>query len=271
LNVAINFLADIAETVGYSAVNTARSALSCIIQLPNGKSFGKHVLVKRLLKGVFEQKPALPRYSAIWDVNIVLQYLKQYPSYDKISLKEITLKLTALLAILTGQRCQTLHLLDITNMQLLDDKCLFYIAQPVKQSTPNRHLKPIELLTYEDEQLCVIMCIKTYLTMTKHLRKPNVSSLLISFNKPHNAVNKDTISRWVKTVLKGAGINIKAYGAHSTRAAATSAAKVKGLSISRIMNSAGWSNDKTFAKFYNLPVDNNLKMENFGNTVLKNV
>jgi len=75
----------------------------------------------------------------------------------------------------------------------------------------------------------------------------------------------------VKTVLKGAGINIKTYGAHSTRAAATSAAKVKGLSISRIMNSAGWSNDKTFAKFYNLPVDNNLKMENFGNTVLKNV
>ena len=40
LNVAINFLADIAETVGHSAVNTARSPLSCIIQLPNGKSFG---------------------------------------------------------------------------------------------------------------------------------------------------------------------------------------------------------------------------------------
>lgn len=157
----------------------------------------------------------------------MLQHLKQYPSYDTISLKEITLKLTALLAILTGQRCQTLHLLDITNMQLLDDKCLFYIAQPLNQSTSNRHSQPIELLSYEDKYLCVIMCIKTYLIMTKHLRKPSVSSLLICFNKPHNVVTKDTISRWVKTVLKGAGINIKTYGAHSTRAAVTSAAKLK--------------------------------------------
>jgi len=63
-----------------------------------------------------EKKPSLPRYASVWDVNIVLKYLKQI-SNDEMSLKDITLKLTMLLAVLTGQRCQTIHLLDISNMQ----------------------------------------------------------------------------------------------------------------------------------------------------------
>ena len=122
---AIIFLADLADSSGYSAVNTARSALSSIISLSDGTIFGKHPLVKRFLKGVFEKKPALPRYSSIWDVNIVFDYLKQWP--EDIQLKDLTLKLTMLLALLTGQRCQTLHLLNIDNMQLLKDKCIFYV------------------------------------------------------------------------------------------------------------------------------------------------
>ena len=83
-------------------MNTARIALSSIISLSDGTIFGKHPLVKRFLKGVFEKKPALPRYSSIWVVNIVFDYLKQWP--EDIQLKELTLKLTMLLALLTGQR-----------------------------------------------------------------------------------------------------------------------------------------------------------------------
>ena len=62
LYVGINYLADLAGRVGYSAVNTACSALSSVITLRDGSSFGKHPMVKRLLKGVFEDKPSLPRY-----------------------------------------------------------------------------------------------------------------------------------------------------------------------------------------------------------------
>ena len=61
------------------------------------------------------RKPSLPRYASVWDVNIVLKYLKQI-SNDEMSLKDITLKLTMLPAVLTGQRCQTIHLLDISNI-----------------------------------------------------------------------------------------------------------------------------------------------------------
>ena len=61
LNRAIEFLVLLYHSgLGYSAVNTARSALSSIIILDNGLKFGEQPLVFRCLKGIFELKPALP-------------------------------------------------------------------------------------------------------------------------------------------------------------------------------------------------------------------
>ena len=75
--------------------------------------------------------------------------------------------------------------------------------------------------------------------------------------KPHNAVSKDTIARWIKVTLGLAGIDGNVFKPHSTRAAATSAAKRKGVIVSDILNVAGWSNEKTFARFYNKPLHSN--------------
>ena len=66
--------------VGYSVINTARSALSSIIQMPNGVSFGKLPLITRLLKGMFKIKPSLLRYTVTYDVSIVLKGATAYPS-----------------------------------------------------------------------------------------------------------------------------------------------------------------------------------------------
>ena len=52
---AINFLAELVKSgVGYSGVNTARSAISTIIiVVSDSATFGTLPLVKRFLKGVF--------------------------------------------------------------------------------------------------------------------------------------------------------------------------------------------------------------------------
>ena len=50
--------------------------------------------------------------------------------------------------------------------------------------------------------------------------------------------------------MEKAGIDTSSFGAHSTRGAATSAAKSLGLSISDIMSAANWSRESTFKKFY---------------------
>ncbi|CAB3997611.1 Enzymatic poly, partial [Paramuricea clavata] len=73
----INFLSSLYESgVGYSAINTARSALSSILLLPGNVSFGSHPLATRLLKGVFELRPSLPKYQDTWDISVVIIYVK---------------------------------------------------------------------------------------------------------------------------------------------------------------------------------------------------
>ena len=94
----------------------------------------------------------------------------------------------------------------------------------------------------------------------------NRNQLLLSFQKPFKPVSKDTISRWIKNVLKGAGIDTTKFGAHSTRAASTSAAAREGTPLEVILESAGWSNCQTFAKFYQKPINAPC---NFGSVLLE--
>ena len=66
-----------------------------------------------------------------------------------------------------------------------------------------------------------------YLERTQEIRK--LLSLFISWVKPHIAVSQDTISRWIKSVLKEAGINLEDFSAHSVRGASAFAAFASGV------------------------------------------
>ena len=79
---------------------------------------------------------------------------------------------------------------------------------------------------------CVEEHQKEFLHRTEQLLKGH--SKLVS-----NLYQKDTIARWIKQVLEAAGIEIKKYSAHSSRAASTSSCKAKGLNLAAIMKSAG--------------------------------
>ena len=101
--------------MGYSALNTARCALSNILCPIQGISFGQHDSVKRLMTGFFNLDPPRPCYSLTWDVNKVLCFLRTLSPVHKISLKHLTWTLTMLLMLVIEQRSQTLHALDLKN------------------------------------------------------------------------------------------------------------------------------------------------------------
>ena len=94
--------------MGYSSINTARFVLSTIIKTENEKPFGELPLVCWFLKGVFNLRPALPRYSTTWDVSVVLKYIKSLKALKQWDLKSLPYRLAILLCIATGQRDQTL-------------------------------------------------------------------------------------------------------------------------------------------------------------------
>lgn len=166
----IDFLATLFTSgLGYSAINTARSALSSVLILPNNITFGTHPLVAQFLKGVFELKPSLPRYSSIWDVSVVLQHLRSLGPPTQLHLKSLT-KTTMLLCLLTGQRCQTLTKLVIALMQELPGKIVFTIGEKLKTTRPGKHLALIELLADpRDESICVVSHLKQYIARTQPL------------------------------------------------------------------------------------------------------
>ncbi|XP_019857980.1 PREDICTED: uncharacterized protein LOC109586243 [Amphimedon queenslandica] len=80
------------------------------------------------------------------------------------------------------------------------------------------------------------------------------SQLLLSLKKRHNPVSSSTIGRWIKSLLTDAGVNTSIFGAHSTRAASSSAAKKAGVPLIDIMKAAGWSRSSTFERFYYKPI-----------------
>jgi hypothetical protein len=92
-----------------------------------------------------------------------------------------------------------------------------------------------------------------YLQMTEHLRGQE-SRLFISFVAPYKGVSKDTISRWMRTIMTASGIDTSFFKPHSVRLASVSTMSDNGLPLATILRTAGWSNQCTFRKFYYRPL-----------------
>ena len=75
--------------------------------------------------------------------------------------------------------------------------------------------------------------------MLRHTNK-----LLISYIKPHREISKDTIFRWIKSVMKASDINTDEFSSHSCRSAASSKARVVVIPLSKILANAGWANER---------------------------
>ena len=63
---------------------------------------------------MFNDIPPSPKFQEVWPVEQVLAYLELLTPLLALKLKERTSKLVMLIALVTGQRCQTLSFLDIS-------------------------------------------------------------------------------------------------------------------------------------------------------------
>lgn len=79
--------------------------------------------------------------------------------------------------------------------------------------------------------------------------------LFLTFKRPFKNASANTISWWVKDVLRASGVDISIFSAHSTRHASTSNDYRKGIKLDVIRSTVGWSEkSQTFAKYYNRPI-----------------
>ena len=125
-----NFLAELFQCgASHSAVNSARSALSAYLPLRDGFSVGSHPDICRLVKGVFEERLSMPKYSSTWDVKTVLDYLDVLSPMENLTLKELTLKTCMLLSLVTGQRGHARYCLSVNDVKMEENKCVLFFLR----------------------------------------------------------------------------------------------------------------------------------------------
>lgn len=215
--------------------------------------------VLRLFKYFYRTRPKVRRYFTFWPVSTLLSFLSKWHPINSLSLKQLTLKTLALIALSSSDRGQTLHLMNIEQTELTGDSVKFLIYDRLK--TTNKVAKPKEIICVmtDNESLNVCDYVLNYMTRTfsyrsqavkKGLEKP--TQLFLSW-ATHKPVSKPTISRWLTTVLGLCGIDTNQFKAHSFRGAGLSNAKSKGATIQQIMTAGDWTNAQTFNSFYNAP------------------
>ena len=108
------------------------------------------------LWGVFNLKPVFPRYNVTWDADIVIEYLCKMQHVEQLSLKQLTLKLVTLTALVSGQRCQTVYLMNLDTMDVTPSNMTFYIRDITKTTAPGKPKPDIVLPVFSKEpNLCI--------------------------------------------------------------------------------------------------------------------
>lgn len=238
------------EGAKYGTINLLRSAIARINLAHNSES----KLLNQFFKSVFLLRPTSSKYNSSWDVDTVFRVIKSWGPNSHMGLERLTLKVTMLLALGAAYRAQSLSMIRLSAMRITSEGAEIQIHGITKTSRPGSKNPTAFFPFFKDQpQLCVASTLLAYREATHKIRGSE-DLLLISFRSPFRPVTSQTISRWLKTVMALADIE-KTYTAHSTRHASSSSAKRKGLSVSAIKESVGWSSSsQVFSKFYDKPL-----------------
>ena len=251
VKILLDFLASMYHRgCSYSYINTARSAISMFVSNTTPR-IGEHHLVIQFMKGVRNLRPSAPKYPIMWDVSALVKFLSQWNLHAMSSLKDITIKLATVLALLSVQRVHTLSLIDFKSIQFLSSATYLHVYADLKVARS----RPSFVITLpalsETDPLQSASLLQWYLAMTVKFRLSEISTaLFLSYVPPHRPVSTDTLARWIKDSLSRAGIDISVFGAHSVRSASASAARANGAALDSILSAGDWSGVRTYNKHY---------------------
>lgn len=148
------------------------------------------------MRGVFNLRPPLSRYTETWDVQSVQRELKSMYSIQTLSIMDLTLKLVMLMVLTQVAKVQTLPLLDTTGIHIEQDSILVQLRGNIKQCRLHFNICTVKFQAYyKGTSLCVCVAIQHYLARTKKLRKGTFKETLCS------SASSNHIKRLVKTPL----------------------------------------------------------------------
>ena len=238
------------------ALNKIRSSLSFFLQY-DIPSLGFSVPVVRIFNYFYKCRPTFTRYKTTWDVGIVLKYLAQFHPKETLSLKQLTLKTVALVALTSSDRAQTLEALRVDKVHISAEGVVFIVDSILKHSRPGSPVTKVVCVEWDAPELNVAEYVLYYIQRTlKYRRKAwnkdhtNIKQLFLS-HRSGKPVKRASISRWIREVMFRSGVDTSTYAPHSVRGASISEATRRGASPAKIMAQGNWTNLGTYQRFYN--------------------
>ena len=166
-----------------------------------------------MMKGIFNERPPQPKYNAKWKVKVVLRLFKDQGPTDSLSLQDLTMKTTMLLALTRPCRGADLAELDLNHRFFVPEGVVFTPVHLSKQSRPSHSNVRFSFPAYKDDKnLYPVETLKVYERKNQHFRE---NYLLRSFIGKHGSVKSSTVARWIKFCLQKAGIDTSKFQAHS--------------------------------------------------------
>jgi hypothetical protein len=111
-----------------------------------------------------------------------------------------------LLALATLLRTAELSSISFDFVQFTEDGATFTLGRPRKSQRIGA-LQSVKIKKLGDPLVCPVHCLGTYRALTDVCRtESNNEHLLIGLISPFKNVSASTVSRWIKLVLKEAGL-----------------------------------------------------------------
>ena len=166
----------------HRTVNLHRSAVSAFHEYIDGLPVGKHPRICSLVSGVFNLRPPKPRYMFVSDVKQVLEFLKEkLGDNDQLSNKEVTLKVTILLALTTSSRISALYILDLNHMIKASEYYEFRFHKLHKTWRKGESPPSLKIYAFpSDKTLCVVAVLDCYKREDINLERKKSSFSMIS-------------------------------------------------------------------------------------------
>ncbi|XP_076459331.1 uncharacterized protein LOC143292702 [Babylonia areolata] len=268
-----NFLAFLSSSKGLSAstVCVHCAAISSTLRQLGGPSFSDDPLLRALVRGASLSHACKSLRIPLWDLFLVLQYLRKAP-FEHLAIAPfmlLSMKTLFLISLASGRRCSEVHALSGITQDIAfesDGSISFrflpeFLAKNQTPSTPSPILfiKPLSSILahdYEDRFLCTVRALCVNLKRS-HPFRSSKRRLFISWNLDHpRDISKTSLSRCIVSAIKGVyadtGLRLDASSAraHEVRAWSSSLALAHSARLQDIMDAAYWKNPATFNDFY---------------------
>ena len=196
-----------------------------------------------------------------WSINDVLASLAE-PPYEPMHnapLECLTHKTLFLVAAASARRRSCLHALtlktgffriDQAGVRMLPDPSFLAKNQTASFSPEEIFLPTIGNMSsiHEDKKWCPVRALKWYIKRTKTIRQSE--NLFLLPRRPHSPASKDTISRWIRDLIRPHADQDQQVRAHDVRGHATSRAWFARVPLEDIMRAAAWKTPSSFVGFY---------------------